>query len=194
MFHCFDDYEDHRHKWRPREAVREVSASMIFAQQRIRQDQTLDIFHGACSAGGIVFRPWYARVECGHGQDAGGHCNFSPLCDVGDRTDLRPGRDAPGDNCRCPACSWAPGDAGVFLVRVAKWQEEANHAFYNEFEILGEEWESGLPHFIEAFVDAPEVRRDFLGNFPRASPAHYPLLHLNPRDWQNPFTPPPVPG
>ena len=188
MFHCFDEYEDHSHLWRPRQGVAELSSSMIFAQQRIKEQQTMDIFHGDCPNGGLVFRPWYGRVSCGHGMDNGGHCNFSPLCDVGDPTDLRPGQGFPGDSCRCPACSWAPGDAGVFLVRVTKWQEEANRAFYNEFEMLSTDWEQGLPQFLEAFVDAPAARRDFLRSFPRANPAHYPLLHLDSRDWQNPFS------
>ena len=61
-------------------------------------------------------------------------------------------------------------------MRVAKWQEEANHAFYNEFEILGEEWESGLPHFIEAFVDAPG-REETSWATSRALAGALPLLH-----------------
>jgi len=48
--------------------------------------------------------------------------------------------------------------------------------------MLSTDWEQGLPQFLEAFVDAPAARRDFLRSFPRANPAHYPRCSTSTRE------------
>ena len=206
LVHCLDGYEDHSQQWLPGADRAEISASVIFASQRIPEAKNSIPTFG-CNNGGVIFRPGVTRVLCGAPGDCGGTCHA--FCDAPSGGSRSSQRDQfPGDDCRFngqPATglrAWRTSNIGSFLRRVAEFQQTAKRSFYNEILVDPKGWRSRPERAVEAiFVDGtpngfgeePEVNeevaslhRQFLAEFGLSAELN-PLLMLDRSNWDSPF-------
>ena len=192
LVHCIDGYEEHAEPWKP--AHTQMSASIIFADQRVGS-HAIPIFDACHAQGGVIFRPGtFTRIVCGNGADSGGGCHdfCEGATEMGDVALFQ----HPGDGC---GKSWRPKDFGVYLRRVAAWQKLNGRSVYNEIIVEGggrkSAWAANLPDIIEAWFyvkggDGGAVRQhwqNYLSRYGLDGVAH-PLLKLAPNDWQRPFS------
>jgi len=156
-------------------------------------------------AAGLIFRPGYTNLACGNAKDAGGHCHdFCPspeLLQNGTPVRNFDSLGFPGDGCGGPSnhgkgagTSWRPCDFGKFLYLTARFIQDKDRVFYNEFILPGRAWVDNLPHVIDAFFspscgdsNTVKARNDFLRHFPTASGADYPHVRFDFNNWDNPF-------
>ena len=206
LVHCLDGYEDHSQPWLPGTDKAEISASVIFASQRLTEANNLIPTFG-CNNGGIIFRPGATRILCGAPGDCGGTCHA--FCDSpsgGSRSNQRD--QFPGDDCRLngqPATglhAWRTSNIGTFLRRVTEFQKTAKRSFYNEILVDPKGWRSRPERSVEAifveitpnvFGDKAEVNeevvglhRQFLSEFGLSAELN-PLLRLDRSNWDSPF-------
>ena len=191
LIHCFDGHEALETPWSPTSTSLyeytpctncmphvswDLSTSLIFADQtralsggpNPKGHAPVDFLFGGGCGGGLIFRPGVTRVRCGNAQDCGGYCH--ELCpDTSDTPDEPPA---------CPlTLSWAPKDVHAYLrreTRVRRGGAYRNNV-YNEFIIDGQQWNSQLPHSIDAFImgtvgsegakHAAEVHARFLAKY-----------------------------
>jgi hypothetical protein len=187
LVHNFDGWEDHSRMWR---ATGDQSASFISSLPSF-DGGVIPIFH---ESPGLIFRPRIIHVRCGKGGDSGGHCGgWCPSTNEIGNVDWY---QYPGDGC---GGSWRPQDFGIYLQRQAAWQIRNSRLQYNEIIIDGDEVTRRLPHSIEAFFyckghsgdrkSVMAVRDAFLQEYAgQISESDVPLVELNLRDWENPFS------
>ena len=103
--------------------------------------------------------------------------------------------------------AYLPSDMKIFLERHAKYGEPWNttgyHSGYNEVILSSSEWNTHLPHAVEAFfvldenhadgdqtgrlgINVRQARKAFLAEY-GLEPAAVPLLLMDPWNWDEPF-------
>ena len=184
LIHCFDGHDDAG--YRPIlgggvHGTTDVSTSIIFSEQCMldpmaggRRAPGNYLFDHACQHGGVIFKPFVAKVLCGNAQDCGGYCR-----------DWCPTPEDSDPNGRTCSDSWRPADVHTYLHRETtarargggvRWNNP-----YNEFVMDGhKDWLEKLPHVIDAFLVGTSgagirARDAFAAEF-RLNPADVPAL------------------
>lgn len=207
LLHVFDGWAPRDAAYRPGSAASEMSASLVFADQRPKccSEIPIPVFQGNGASGlqGIVFRPGVTtQVLCGAISDrSGARCATFGYCDpVIDSEENHAPAPPFSANSWPDGCgngrAWRPHDAGEYLRRGTRWEKEVQAPWsgrvdYNEFLVNAAHWTAHLPDAIEAFFGngqyAQEQHLAYLREFGLAA-AQVPLLTFDDRNWQQPFT------
>ena len=135
----------------------DLSTSLIFADQtkslsggpNPKGHAPVDFLFGGGCGGGLIFRPTVNKIRCGNAQDCGGYCH--EMCPSTDGiTEVHELSDCTGG----AGHSWAPSDVHLYLKKetLARRGGAARNNVYNEFIIDGVQWNTALPHSIDAFI------------------------------------------
>lgn len=187
LVHVFDGWEAAGKAWDPGTIHREQSGSLIFAAQHVA-GLPLPLINSGGS-GGIIFRPYITKVNCGKAKDSAGTCDLGAWCPaISDPMPPEVSWGDPNDSTCGPQGSgpWRPQDFGAYLLRVTAWQERWQQLAYNEIIIDAVHWRAHLPDVVQAVFG----RRDFYDQFI----AHYgldearvPFLTIDINGWEQPF-------
>ena len=87
-------------------------------------------------------------------------------------------------------CTWRPGTYGTELKRLTDYQLRYQRLFYNEFILDESWWRAHLPGIIEGIFGDAQLHHAFLrfyGENHHLEESTFPLLHLDPLNWDQPF-------
>ena len=178
LIHIFDGWEG-ANAWEPPPTgpgAAQMSASLIFAAQRVA-GKPLPLFKGPRgAASGLLFRPLVTRVLCGKPVDSSGQCGGSCPAER---------LEAEWSEAADKLCSWEPATFGPELKRLTAHQIKYNHLWYNEVIVDAPSWRERLPECVEAVFGSKALHERFLATFGLTEVTH-PFLELT-ESWEAPF-------
>eukprot|EP00908_Phaeocystis_cordata_P009580 Transcript_20373.p1 GENE.Transcript_20373~~Transcript_20373.p1 ORF type:complete len:446 (+),score=11.32 Transcript_20373:111-1340(+) len=178
LIHVTDGLEQNGAPWAPATdgpGATDMSASLVFAANYVR-GKSIPLFGSGKKSAGLIFRPGVTFVRCGKAVDSAGQCGGWCWNTQGEWSEA--------DD---KLCTWPPQHFGTQLHRLTDYQVKHGRLFYNEIIIDAPSWRSHLPGVIEGIYGDREMHRAFVAEY-GLDEATFPLLHLDPMNWESPFS------